>query len=576
MAWGFINRILVLVLLGSGQPLALPAQPMQASTIEPGEVDAAPPARDAAQVAEMETGPSATAAERDITFDFRNAEISIVGEFLAAVSGLALVMPDDVEGRISLAADEPISLEEAFRLLSAQLDVQNLTMLRDDRFLRLMLKASAVQQPTEVFYGNAVDDVPLEDRVITQIIPIDNISASEVLESILSLVSSSGNAFVNRETNLLVLTETATNIRRLMQLINYLDVRRTLTETEDTRVYRVRYMKAAAMTAALESVFGGGQRAEPVARITPVDEVNAVIVTAASAEHSQILQTMDALDVRRPQVLIEIKIVEGTVADTESVGINLLEYLIKSTDALHTITSGSSVPDPFVTYTLDSNEVDLVLTAAAREERVNILSAPRVLTSDNHEARIVVAQEEPILNSVTDVSAATATPRTVSEFTYRDVGIEMTVTPRINVDRDVALDVAFLVTSLLANVDLPGESFAPRIGKRQASTSVTVMDGSTLVIGGLIKDSVREQRRKVPLLGDIPLLGKLFSATRRIKEQTELLVFITPRVATSVEEEELLSREEEELLSQAEANGAQHGGWRIETLPAPAAGLERR
>lgn len=498
------------------------------------------PVTQAAGAPGQQTGAATVQQPRDIRFDFRGADIRAVVNFMAGLSGLIPLVSDQAIGQVTVSTPQLLTLDEAFRVLSAVLDLQELTLYRDDMFLRVIPKGLSAQKPLDVLFGSDPALVPADDRMLTQVVPIERAEAPMVLTTIQPLISSSGSAIVSREANTLLITDTGNNIRRLLTLIDNLDTDRTDANTEQTKVYDVRYMKAEDMATALESVFTAGLGQEP-ARIMPVATVNALIITAELGRHPEIAKTIRRLDRRRPQVLIEVRIVEGTVRDETATGVNLLEWLFRSTSGLSTVSFGSNVADPFITYTLDSNDVDLVLTAAASDDKINILSAPSILTADNQPARITVAQEEPILQSVTDLSTTATLPRTVASFIYRDVGIEMSVTPRINVDRDVALDVTFLITSLLGNVDLPGGTFAPRIGKREANTSVTVMDGSTLVIGGLIKDDYRDQRSKVPLLGDIPLLGRAFSNVRQVKEQTELLLFVTPKVAGSDEEGRLLT-----------------------------------
>ncbi len=528
-----------------------------------------------------------------IQFDFRGASLRTVVRFVAQLSNLVPIIPESLVGVVTISSPRRLSLSDAQRVLGAVLDAYEFTLLRDDHFLRVVPKAVSMQRSVDLFYGRDLDAIPADDRIITQIIPVENARAAGIVDSLTPLISTTGHMFVSAENNMLGITDSASNVRRLLGIILHLDVERAAVSSTYTRVYNIHYLKAEEVATALQAVFGGGTAATttgsagtaaattapaaappstlgslaavanpatPAAqstaspasvpnqgtRITPVIAANAIIVTAMREIHRQIEDTLLALDTRRRQVLIEVKIIEGTLSRETSTGINLLEFIFATGAGLHTITGGADTSSPYVNYTLNSNQLDVVLTAAAADDTIRILSAPHVLTSDNQQARIVVAQEEPILTSVTDLAAQTAGPRTVSSFEYRDVGIELTVTPRINEDRDVDLEVDFNITSLLANVALPGETFAPRIGKREGSSKVTVMDGSTLVIGGLMKDDYRDQRQKVPILGSIPIIGRLFSTVRQVKDQTELLVLVTPRVAETDAEGVRLTREAEE------------------------------
>lgn len=499
--------------------------------------------------------PVAPEQDANIRFDFRDIDIRTLVEFMAFLSDRIVILPDQLQGVVTVSSPGPLTLDGAFRVVSALLNARQYTMLRDDQFLRVLHKSESVQAPLDIFYGSTVEEVPLEDRMITQIIPVENTDAGAIIDSLRPLVSASGNLFLSRDNNMIVVTETGTNVRRLLRMVNLLDERRPVARTTDTMVYEVKYMKAAEIAGALDAMFGLGAGLPPerTARITPVEAVNSLVITADLATHPEIGETIAALDVRRRQVLIEVRIVEGTLSDEVATGVNLLEFLLNSSGAQHTVRGGSGVQDPFISWNIASAELDLVLSAAAKSDTIRILSAPKVLTSDNQQANITVAQEEPIVRSVTDLSTTTVQPRTVVDFIYRDIGIELTVTPHITADRDVALDVNFSISALLAEKLLvsndSGGITAPRIGKRSGQSNVTVMDGSTLVIGGLLKDDYRDQKQKVPVLGDIPLLGKLFSSTQQVKDQTELLIFITPRVATDDAEGRALTEEEAQSMS---------------------------
>ncbi len=427
------HRMLVLLCTGL---FLVPIPSLQAEPGQAAQQEQQPGLAEAAKPGQINEEP------RDIQFDFRNAPLRTLIDFMATLSDLLVIVSGEVDLRNPVTISSPglLTRTEAYRVVSAILDASELTMIRDDTFLRVVTKLDSVQRATDIYYGNTIEQVPLEDRVVTQVIPMMNSDARTILGNIQPLISPTGLAFVSPDTNMLVITETGTNIRRLMRLIAHLDVRRAAARTRETQVYSLRYMKAIDIAEALFRVFGAGSDPDgTLTSITPVESVNALIITSDIGTLDEISNTIIALDVRRPQVLIEVKIVEGTSDHQRRTGVNLLEWLFSSANTLQSITAGGQISDPFVTYTLDANKVDLVLTAAVTDNTIRILSAPRVLTSDSHEARIVVAQEEPIVKSITDLSSTSNVPRTVTDFIYRDVGIELTVTPRINLDRDVNL-----------------------------------------------------------------------------------------------------------------------------------------
>ncbi|NPA39125.1 MAG: hypothetical protein GXO57_01580 [Thermodesulfobacteria bacterium] len=502
---------------------------------------------------------------KKVTLNFHNANIKTVIKFFARINNLIPIIGEGVQGKIDLTTPHPITMKEAFRVFTAILDAKGYTLIRNQYLLKVVRKRDAVQKPIKTFYGNNPEEVPLSDEVITQIIPLKHAEASHVLNTIRPLISSTGSALESRDTNSLIITDTASNIRRLLRIIRYLDVPKPQEVKCVTKVYSIKYMKAKEMADALNKVFGASvEEGKANVKITPVETVNALIVTAPPNLHPQIAETIKRLDIRRKQVLIRVKIAEVTLNKAMKAGINLEKLLFNAGSTKNIISIKGSLTDAFVTYNVvSSDKLNAVLEMLSQKDVIHILSSPEILTSDNQKAKIIVGQEQPLLKSVTDLGTEGGTGKTVSDYVYKDVGIELEVTPHINVDRDVALDLKFKITSILAEVTFPGDVKAPLIGKREASTSVIIMDGHTLIIGGLIKNSIRKEREKVPILGDIPILGYLFSRTANVRERTELMLFITPYVVASTKEGTALTKsktkevgkEFHKLLNQSEEEG---------------------
>ncbi|HEX3135310.1 MAG TPA: type II secretion system protein GspD, partial [Planctomycetota bacterium] len=163
----------------------------------------------------------------------------------------------------------------------------------------------------------------------------------------------------------------------------------------------------------------------------------------------------------------------------------------------------------------------------------DVLSRPYILTTDNREATVNVSQEVPLITG----TRIDQNNNTINTFERRDVGIILTVTPQINSEGLVVLDVTQELSALSDQaIPVAKDVTSPIINKRTMTTRVLVEHGQTAVIGGLVKDQVAETIRKVPLLGDIPFLGALFRRTQSTKTQTELLMFLTPQVVRNPQE----------------------------------------
>jgi general secretion pathway protein D len=294
-----------------------------------------------------------------------------------------------------------------------------------------------------------------------------------------------------------------------------------------------------------------------------VDEVNnAILVRATPQDYAQVLKTIKVLDIIPKQVLIEVLIAEVTLDDNTEFG---LEWSIandyaslggyKGTERagqnLGMGGLGLDLLQPIAqsgfTYAFASQGLVAFLRAYARENKVDILSSPHILAADNTEATIEVGKEVPIVTSeYTPQQLASETSSFSRSIEYRDTGILLRVTPRINEKGLVTMEVSQEVSDV-SEQRIEGIN-SPIILKRKAETTLVVQDGMTIVIGGLIREKVDYTKEGIPYLLKIPYLGMLFSYNREVREKTELLILITPHVINTFEEAALITREFEEKL----------------------------
>ncbi len=190
--------------------------------------------------------------------------------------------------------------------------------------------------------------------------------------------------------------------------------------------------------------------------------------------------------------------------------------------------------------------VGSVMRAYKNDSDVHILSAPHILTTNNEEAEIYVGKNVPYITRQDQTTAGTD----YSNYEYRDVGVTLKITPQISQERLVRLDVFQEVTRL---IEAAGTTTQPTTFKRKADTTVIVMDGHTIVIGGLIDESSEGGTYKVPCLGDIPGLGWLFKSVNEKREKTNLYVFLTPRIIQNPKEADAISEEKMRAIEEVEA-----------------------
>ena len=275
---------------------------------------------------------------------------------------------------------------------------------------------------------------------------------------------------------------------------------------------------------------------------------NSIVFLAPPRSFERLQKMVESLDVARAQVLIEVLIAERSLTDESQLGV---EWSIMTTTGslfgnalMSTLTTSFNLTNitQGMRYSVTNKNIGAVVSALKQNTKLNILSTPRVLTSDNSEAMIKVGRKVPFLSSrqVTDTGSV------YNSYNYQDVGITLTVTPHINPDGFVSMDV-HPVISKIENVTYYD---APVIANREATTNVRVKDGETVIIGGLMSNDMTESEDKVPFVGDLPMIGNLFKYKDTNKEKTELMIFLTPRVVKDAETLNTLSVPFKERLNE--------------------------
>jgi general secretion pathway protein D len=275
-------------------------------------------------------------------------------------------------------------------------------------------------------------------------------------------------------------------------------------------------------------------------RIVADKENNALLVVANADEYGIIESALKKLDIAPRQVLIDVTIAEVTLTDDLSFGIDwTFQNGTRRTGTLDTGTSGIAALTPGFSYVLANatgTGIQAALNMLATDKRVNILSSPHIMVADNQQAKIQVGDSVPIAGQQTIVGT-----QIVSSAQYLDTGIILTVTPRISAGGVVNLDVQQEVSS--ASATPTTGVISPTISKRTVKSIVTVQSGETTILGGLIREEKTFSTAGVPLLSQIPVIGALFGTQGVNKVKTELVILITPRIATNAAQAKTISEE---------------------------------
>ena len=294
---------------------------------------------------------------------------------------------------------------------------------------------------------------------------------------------------------------------------------------------------SSALTPRLGSTGEGGEGSTVAVlgdvRVVADKRQNALLIYAPRGEYAKIEAALRKLDIAPTQILIEASILEVTLNNELRYG--LLWYfngrLISSgTTGSGQLTSGDSsiigAINPGFSYTITNSlgDVRAVLTALAEKSLLNVISSPSIMVLDNHTATIQVGDQQPIRGSSTVSENGNLTTQSIQ---YKDTGVMLSVSPSVNAGGMVTMDVEQSVTDVgQVDVATGQRTFL----QRQLASRIAVRDGETVVLGGLIRDNNTVGKQGIPLLHDLPVLGHLFGTTSDVKNRTELLVMLTPRV----------------------------------------------
>ena len=307
-------------------------------------------------------------------------------------------------------------------------------------------------------------------------------------------------------------------------------------EPLQTKTFTLNYAKASVVIASIDKMKTSR------GSVNFDERTNTLIVRDTPNNISLIAEVVAKLDTTTPQVLIEAKVIETTLNNTENLGIDwVAKATLTGSQRPHTwpfnaTETSSKVPGQFpspedtnFTFgTINFSQLQAVLEFLKTRSDTNILSNPRIATLDNQKANIVVGSQYPIPTYTYNEEQARLQ---VSGWEYKDIGVIFDVVPHVNQAGFVSLEIEPKITDILDYVTVENTQL-PRLSNESAKTQVMIKDGETLVIAGLIKNKTTDVKKKLPLLGDIPIIGLAFQKSEKTIVKTDLLIFLTPHIIT--------------------------------------------
>ena len=609
------------------------------------------------------------ATQQEYTLDMRGADILEFINTIAKLTGKTIVVDQKVRGKVDIQSPRNLTPEELYEVFLVQLSVNGYAVVDTGNGILKVIPAQGAKLEGIALQNNAIK---ASEEIISRVVRVENVNANQLVATLRPLVNNKTGIIAGYDTsNVILITDRASNVRRLVQIISQVDkadsqtleliplknasaselqrilanlnkpaqkgksassvlisadnrtntliiraddnerrrLRRIVTALDsnvesnsNTKVHYLKYAKAEDLVKVLQSVSDAMLKDEEQKQgkdskanrnssinIDGHEATNSVILSGSPHLIKSLEDVIRKLDIRRAQVLVEAIIVELTETKAKDLGVQWLfrgdptsgdvplgvvNFRNNSTgiiDVLGAQQSGNvanSVGAIRNGATLGFGNIDsngfsfaALVQALATDSESNVLSTPSLMTLDNEEASILVGQEVPIITGSTASSNNTNPFQTIQR---KDIGVKLTVTPQINEGNAVALAIEQEVSSL------SGRTEADIItNKRIVNTTVLVDDGSTIVLGGLIDEDVQESTSKVPLLGDIPYLGRAFRSDNSQKVKRNLMIFIRPTIIRDRSAIASVSREKYNYMHARQLAQQEEGIKLFPELPVP-------
>ena len=571
--------------------------------------------------------------QQSITPNYVGVELRSVIEAVSSITGKNFIIDPRVRAEVTLLSSTPMSSEAFYEAFLSLLQVHGFVAVTSGEIIKIVPDASSRQYP-----GSPDLEVASNEDFVTQVIEINNISATQLVPILRPLLPQYGHLAAHAGSNVLIISDRANNVDRIINIVRRIDqsdeneieviklnyasaseIVRVLTvlanaprtdgapsrismvadsrtnsvliggekngrlkiraliahldtsseEGDTTRVRYLRYADAENLATNLKQHFtqqnqvnnSSASSTSESMNVWADQQTNAIIVNAPPKTMRSLMSIVDQLDIRRMQVLVEAIIVEVVADRTSELGVTWAtdgsnnDNVIGATNfpdmgpgviQLAGLANNNNIninPSNFIgqgmsigvgKITKQGTSFASILRTLEGIADTNIISTPSIVTTDNEEASLNVGQEVPfVTGSFSNTGSTGGAINPFQTIQREQVGVSLTITPQINEGDSILLSIAQEISNISASssgaVDLI-------TNERTIDTTVIVNDGDILVLGGLLEDQLRESDQRVPVLGNIPLLGNLFKSKKTTKVKTNLMVFIRPKILDTDEQ----------------------------------------
>ena len=502
-------------------------------------------AKELEQVAVVPSGQELTplrGMEERVSLDLRSTEATDALKYLATKGGLNIAISKNVSGRVNLLLTD-IPIRDVFDLI---LRSNELAYDKQGEIYNVM-----TEEEYRRLYGKKFSDLRQVRTIRLQYaVPQQAFNLLDTLKSEI------GRLLVDEESGTVMVLDTPERLSEMEAALA------TLERGGTTRVIDLKYAKAKDLEERLKDQL----EVNKLGFVKADERTNQLIVKTLPERMKELEQLIQALDRKTREVLIDAKIVKVTLTNSMDAGIdwdsvfsNLKFHGIDKANTFRNSSTGTPPSEVPAVTKIDLNAIfgldtfgekhpdlgKLVFGTVARDGyellryletlgETKLISNPRLLVTENQEARIHVGTKEAYVTTTTTTGQTTST--TAEDVQFIDVGIQLAVTPSINQDGFVAMKIKPEVSSVVRTLTTPSKNQIPIVDTSTAETHVLVADGTTVVLGGLRKNEKKFSNKQIPYLGHVPIIGSLlFKDTDRDDQLTELVVFITPHVVSGGE-----------------------------------------
>jgi general secretion pathway protein D len=594
--------------------------------------------------------PVFAAGAKGVVLNFNEVDISTMVKFISDLTGKNFILDDRVKGKISVYSPSKLSTEEAYNVFTSVLELKGFTVVQSGKVAKIVPSSAAKQSGFKLLPPG--EQAPVNESYVAQVTKLEYITAQEAMTFLQPMISKDGHLSAFGPGNLLLMVDSAINIRKLHNILQTIDIERSrdglelvylknasaesaattvrqwltgndgraggqptqganagtpniiadqrlnallifgsdtvkkairelvakldVTPPEASSKVNVYYLEntdATEMAKVLDGVVKGitaqaaGQPGAAVPQGSPLDSgkvtitadkaSNSLVIMASPNDYTNLAQVIKKLDRRSKQVFVQVLIAEVSLDKSNELGLqvgligggspNSNLSVVGLYDPLGTLgtigallTAGGTLTPGITASPLN---VTAALKALDKNGLLNILSTPNILTSDNKEAEINVGENVPFQGAATQSSIGTTT-----SVERKDIGINLKIKPQISEGDYIRMDINQEISAVK---DSKGQAIDLITTKRSAKTSIVVKDKETVAIGGLIQDSEQETISKIPLLGDIPLLGWLFKTKTKTRNKTNLMILLTPHIVKDAADLDTLTQSQRQAFGEA-------------------------